>query len=75
MTGQAICIIVYQGGHLRKKIRGGVFLYSACTESWANVCFITGKMQREREARTGPPAATPAGIRAIRERGRNEDEG
>lgn len=45
--------------------------YSACTESWATVRFITGKMEREREARTGPPAAAPAGIRAIRERDRN----
>lgn len=44
--------------------------YSACTESWATICFITGKMQREREACTGPPAAAPAGIRANRERWR-----
>lgn len=55
---------------------GGMFSYLpflrfACTESWATVCFITGKMQREREAHTVPPGATPAGIRAIRERGRN----
>lgn len=46
------------------------YIYSACTESWATVCFITGKRQREREAHTVPPGATPAGIRAIRERGR-----
>lgn len=39
----------------------------ACTESRENVCFITGKMQREREACTGSPAAASAGITAIRE--------
>lgn len=51
--------------------------YSACTESWATVCFITGKRQRERERETctGPPTASPAGIRAIRERGETERRG
>lgn len=44
-------------------------LYSACTESWATICFMTGKM-RERGTRSGPPAAASAGIRVIRDRGK-----
>lgn len=38
----------------------------------STICFITGKVQREREARTSPPAADPAGIRVIRERARTD---
>lgn len=80
LTAQLNCTTVCLGDHLSKKINQKWCVYqspspySACTESWATVCFITGKMQREREARTGPPAAAPAGIRAIRERGMNWEE-
>lgn len=46
-----------------------LLIYMTCIQNPESLFVSSGKMASEGEAHTGPPTATTAGIRSIRERG------